>query len=59
MSNDCRMHQPCFDWRKLLAACRYSVAIMMDTEGSEIHTQELQQPIKADVSSAWHHLPWQ
>ena len=35
------------------------MAIMMDTEGSEIHTQELQQPIKADVSFAWHHLPWQ
>lgn len=33
---------------------RYSVAIMMDTEGSEIHTQELDQPIKADVSYALH-----
>ena len=33
-----------------LCNCRYSVAIMMDTEGSEIHTQELEQPIKADVS---------
>ena len=31
------------------ALCRFSVAIMMDTEGSEIHTQELEQPIKADV----------
>ena len=27
---------------------------MMDTEGSEIHTQELDQPIKADVSVASH-----
>lgn len=34
---------------------RYSVAIMMDTEGSEIHTQELEQPVKADVrlSKLW------
>lgn len=24
---------------------------MMDTEGSEIHTQELDQPIKADVGT--------
>ena len=29
--------------------CRYSVAIMVDTEGSEVHTNELEQPIKAEV----------
>ena len=29
--------------------CRYSVAIMLDTEGSEVHTNELEQPIKAEV----------
>ena len=28
---------------------RYSVAIMVDTEGSEVHTNELEQPIKAEV----------
>ncbi len=31
------------------AACRYSVAIMMDTEGSEVHLNELKQPQKAEV----------
>jgi len=25
------------------------VAIMVDTEGSEVHTNELEQPIKAEV----------
>ncbi len=29
--------------------CRFSVAIMMDTEGSEVHTSELEQPMKAEV----------
>lgn len=28
---------------------RYSVAIMVDTEGSEVHTNELKEPIKAEV----------
>ena len=28
---------------------RFSVAIMMDTEGSEVHTSELDQPMKAEV----------
>lgn len=37
--------------RKLNRDKGYSVAIMMDTEGSEIHTQELDQPIKADEGS--------
>ncbi len=32
-------------------ACRFSVAIMMDTEGSEVHTSELEQPMKAEVWS--------
>ena len=31
------------------AVCRYSVAIMLDTEGSEVHTSELKQPVKAEV----------
>lgn len=36
-------------------ACSYSVAIMMDTEGSEVHLHEFQQPQKAEVrpSPAW------
>ena len=34
----------------ILLLCRYSVAIMVDTEGSEVHTNELEQPIKAEVS---------
>jgi hypothetical protein len=29
--------------------CRYSIAIMVDTEGSEVHTGELAQPIKTEV----------
>ena len=28
---------------------RFSVAIMLDTEGSEVHTSALDQPIKAEV----------
>ena len=32
-----------------LLVCRYSVAIMVDTEGSEVHTNELKEPIKAEV----------
>lgn len=37
------------------AVCSYSVAIMMDTEGSEVHLHEFQQPQKAEVrlSSVW------
>jgi hypothetical protein len=35
----------------LLLPCRYCIAIMVDTEGSEIHTGELQAPIKTEVSS--------
>ena len=31
------------------ALCRYSVAIMMDTEGSEVHLNELPQPQKAEA----------
>jgi hypothetical protein len=30
--------------------CRYCIAIMADTEGSEIHTGELQEAIKVEVS---------
>lgn len=29
--------------------CRFTVAIMVDTEGSEVHTSELEHPIKAEV----------
>lgn len=29
--------------------CSYSVALMCDTEGSEIHTGELQEAIKVEV----------
>lgn len=36
----------------MFAVCSYSVAIMMDTEGSEVHLHELQQPHKAEVTSA-------
>ncbi|KAL3148513.1 hypothetical protein ABBQ38_013952 [Trebouxia sp. C0009 RCD-2024] len=35
--------------RKLNKDNGYSVAIMMDTEGSEVHLHELQQPHKAEV----------
>ena len=35
--------------------CRYSVAIMVDTEGSEVHLQEINQPIKVEVSSPARH----
>ncbi|KDD74746.1 pyruvate kinase, partial [Helicosporidium sp. ATCC 50920] len=34
--------------RRLNAAKGYSVAVMMDTEGSEVHTATLPAPIKAD-----------
>jgi hypothetical protein len=34
------------------SVCRYSVAIMVDTEGSEVHTNELKEPIKAEVQPA-------
>lgn len=34
-----------------LLVCRYSVAIMVDTEGSEVHTNELKEPIKAEVKA--------
>ena len=34
----------------MFAVCSYSVAIMMDTEGSEVHLHELQQPHKAEVT---------
>lgn len=33
------------------STCRFSVAIMMDTEGSEVHTSQLDQPMKAEVWS--------
>ncbi len=33
---------------------RFSVAIMLDTEGSEVHTSALDQPIKAEVRSPAH-----
>ena len=33
----------------LCILARYSVAIMVDTEGSEVHTNELESPIKAEV----------
>jgi len=36
-------------WSMVCAGCRYSVAIMMDTEGSEVHLNELKQPQKAEV----------
>jgi hypothetical protein len=29
--------------------CRFSVAIMVDTEGSEVHTSALETPVKAEV----------
>jgi hypothetical protein len=32
-----------------LASARFSVAIMLDTEGSEVHTSALEQPIKAEA----------
>ncbi len=32
---------------------RYCIAIMVDTEGSEIHTGSLNEPIKTDVSSTY------
>ena len=35
--------------QQLTLSCRYSVAIMMDTEGSEVHLNELSQPQKAEV----------
>ena len=35
--------------RKLNKEKGYSVAIMVDTEGSEVHTGELQKPLKAEV----------
>lgn len=34
----------------IFAMCSYSVAIMMDTEGSEVHLHELKQPYKAEVT---------
>ena len=34
----------------MLLVRRFSVGIMMDTEGSEVHTSALEQPIKAEVS---------
>lgn len=33
----------------LVTACRFSVAIMLDTEGSEVHTSPVEQPFKAEV----------
>ena len=39
--------------------CRYCIAIMVDTEGSEIHTGELQEPIKTEVSGCiCQHCSW-
>ncbi|CAL5227753.1 g10772 [Coccomyxa viridis] len=35
--------------RKLNKTKGFSVAIMMDTEGSEVHTSELEQPMKAEA----------
>lgn len=32
--------------------CSYCIAIMVDTEGSEIHTGELKEPIKTEVRSS-------
>lgn len=29
--------------------CRYSIATMIDTEGSEVHTSESDQPLRAEV----------
>jgi hypothetical protein len=42
----------CFSIVALMASsapCRFSVAIMVDTEGSEVHTSELDTPLKAEV----------
>ena len=37
--------------RRLNKEKGYSVAIMVDTEGSEVHTGELQKPLKAEVGA--------
>ena len=37
------------------ASVRFSVAIMLDTEGSEVHTSALEQPIKAEARRAAAH----
>lgn len=29
---------------------RYSVAVMLDTEGSEVHTSEISKPLRTEVS---------
>jgi pyruvate kinase len=39
--------------RQLNKSKGYSVAIMVDTEGSEVHTNELDQPIKAEVGAEY------
>jgi hypothetical protein len=33
--------------------CRFSVALMMDTEGSEIHIMSLPEPLKAEVGLSY------
>lgn len=38
--------------RLRLCVHRYCIAIMADTEGSEIHTGELQEAIKVEVSES-------
>ena len=52
-------HATSFHVKRCVGACSYSVAIMMDTEGSEVHLHEFQQPQKAEVSplSAWLSTP--
>jgi pyruvate kinase len=39
--------------RQLNKSKGYSVAIMVDTEGSEVHTNELKEPIKAEVGNEY------
>ena len=38
------------DAESAVHGCRYSVAIMVDTEGSEVHLQEIDQPVKVEVT---------
>ncbi len=44
-----KLFTPIIDRINAKAECRYSVAIMVDTEGSEVHLQEIDQPLKVEV----------